>query len=132
MGWHAFLWYGRSKINGYFQRHMVRNALLWAWEKTREHYMKVPVWLLTMGTLIHSNVSKMGTIAKYKDILNEKGEFKTKQELNEEGLEMHWYLCTQIQSRCEKDIKAKGIYKELTELDKVLTRMEGELIKRYY
>uniref|UniRef100_A0A2H6NGP7 Uncharacterized protein n=1 Tax=Micrurus carvalhoi TaxID=3147026 RepID=A0A2H6NGP7_9SAUR len=53
LGWHAFLWYGRSKIHGYFQRHMVRNAVLLAWGKTREqHYMKIPVWLSTTETLI--------------------------------------------------------------------------------
>uniref|UniRef100_A0A2D4PBP5 Uncharacterized protein n=1 Tax=Micrurus surinamensis TaxID=129470 RepID=A0A2D4PBP5_MICSU len=91
LGWHAFLWYGKSKMHSYFQR----NALLLIWEKIREHYLKIPVWLSTMEALIHPNIN-MRNIVRYKDILNEKGELKTKQELNEQGMDMVWYSYMQI------------------------------------
>lgn len=41
----------------------------------------------------------MGNIVKYKGILNEKGELKTKQELSDQGIDMAWYLQVQIHSR---------------------------------
>uniref|UniRef100_A0A8C6VEH8 AIG1-type G domain-containing protein n=1 Tax=Naja naja TaxID=35670 RepID=A0A8C6VEH8_NAJNA len=49
-----------------------------------------PFWLSTMEVLIHPNVINLGNIATYKDILNENGELKTKQELPNQGVNLTW------------------------------------------
>uniref|UniRef100_A0A8C5WQN4 Zona-pellucida-binding protein 1/2 N-terminal domain-containing protein n=1 Tax=Laticauda laticaudata TaxID=8630 RepID=A0A8C5WQN4_LATLA len=133
LGWHAFLWYKGTKTQGYFRRHHIQESLWLDWEKIkRQCYLKIPVWLSTIEAFSYPITYKKEQTVRYWEILNEKGELKSMQKLEEQSIKMNWFSYAQIHSRYDKDFKTKGFYDKLTDLDKILTGTDEKVIKRLY
>uniref|UniRef100_A0A8C5RNE1 Zona-pellucida-binding protein 1/2 N-terminal domain-containing protein n=1 Tax=Laticauda laticaudata TaxID=8630 RepID=A0A8C5RNE1_LATLA len=103
------------------------------WEKIkRQCYLKIPVWLSTIEAFSYPITYKKEQTVRYWEILNEKGELKSMQKLEEQSIKMNWFSYAQIHSRYDKDFKTKGFYDKLTDLDKILTGTDEKVIKRLY
>lgn len=133
LGWHAFLWYGRTKSHKYFERNIIRNSLLRVWERVKTKiYMKIPRWVSSMEAFTYPNLLKFEKIITYNELLNIEGKLKTKSQLESQGIYVAWLPWMQIQTTYNQDLKAQGSYKEQLPFDKVLINTEDKQIKGLY
>uniref|UniRef100_A0A2D4PEM7 Uncharacterized protein n=1 Tax=Micrurus surinamensis TaxID=129470 RepID=A0A2D4PEM7_MICSU len=132
-GWHAFLWQDKHQIHGYFQRNKIRHTLLNVWNKIKfQYYVEIPTWLSTLEALMYPHLLRRGQVITYEDILDKKGNLKTRQELKDLGFQIEWWAYLQLKSRYSKDLKEWGISRwKIEELDKILLGADEKLIKNY-
>ncbi|KAF7245630.1 Gamma-butyrobetaine dioxygenase [Varanus komodoensis] len=71
-------------------------------------------------------------IIRYGDILDKDGGLKLEQEIQEQGLNISWWYKVQMQSRYAKDCKTWEFYRDLTEFDQVMLKIDEKIIKRLY
>uniref|UniRef100_A0A2D4MJR7 Uncharacterized protein n=1 Tax=Micrurus spixii TaxID=129469 RepID=A0A2D4MJR7_9SAUR len=92
LGWYTFLWDKKHNAHQYFQRHYIRSVLLRVWTKIKQqNYIETLVWFSMLEALMHPNFINLGKVITYKDIVNENGELKSRQELREEGVQLEWW-----------------------------------------
>uniref|UniRef100_A0A2D4MXH0 Uncharacterized protein n=1 Tax=Micrurus spixii TaxID=129469 RepID=A0A2D4MXH0_9SAUR len=86
IGMAYILWDERHKAYLYFQRHHIKQALLRVWTIIKQqNYMETSAWLSILEALIHPIFFNLGRIVTYKDLLNEIGKLKSRQELIKGG-----------------------------------------------
>uniref|UniRef100_A0A8C6XLP4 Reverse transcriptase zinc-binding domain-containing protein n=1 Tax=Naja naja TaxID=35670 RepID=A0A8C6XLP4_NAJNA len=81
---------------------------------------------------MHPHLLRYDKIITYEELLDEKGELQTRQQLTEQGIELEWWAYLQLQSKYLKDKKELGISKTRTELDEILLGPDEKMIKKTY
>uniref|UniRef100_A0A2D4H6V9 Uncharacterized protein n=1 Tax=Micrurus lemniscatus lemniscatus TaxID=129467 RepID=A0A2D4H6V9_MICLE len=123
----------KNKTHSYFQRHWIRDSLLYIWERIkRNRYVKIPLWLSPMETLVYPNVMDLNKTIKYKELKTDEGGLKTQTQLKTQGIEIGWWSYVQIQTKHKKDKEQFGFYNTDQELDKILQGSEKKMITKMY
>ncbi|XP_062839247.1 vesicle transport protein GOT1B isoform X1 [Anolis carolinensis] len=133
LGWHAYLWYGKSKIEKEFNNHFIRSAILKIWEKYKKKlYDKTPLWV---SPLEASQRRLLGwhNWPNYKELLvkqNGEWEMRPQQELREINKKISWYQVWQVKEHFKTD-KQVGFEEQNTFWEKI-TQTDRKIITKIY
>lgn len=131
-GWHAYLMYGKSKMDGLFRHYYIRNALIKAWLKYFKFLPKERLlWIVPSEVIQIAPWRKPTGQLAYQDMI----EFDTREvKLKTEELKdvYNWWEYFQINSLFKSDKKNYGFRKERTELETILMGDTCKMISKIY
>lgn len=91
LGWHAFIWYDKVKTHKYFSNHCIRKALLSVWDKVKHCiYEKIPICVSSVVGFAHPSIRVGVKVIRHADLLDEAGNLKLKQELQQQNFHRDW------------------------------------------
>lgn len=105
-GWHAYIMYGKAKIDNIFNHHFVRGNLLQIWlNQGKQQRETIPLWIGPEEVIQEKPRNKEDNIETYQDLLKIEANhipLKTEEELN---YKYNWWKYLQIKHLFNKDFK---------------------------
>uniref|UniRef100_A0A8D0KLK4 Reverse transcriptase domain-containing protein n=1 Tax=Salvator merianae TaxID=96440 RepID=A0A8D0KLK4_SALMN len=136
-GLHGCLWYDKVKVNAAFKNHYVRHALWITWSKYKSKlYPRIPMWVSPHEALF-KEFGRRERWIKYEEVLsknNETDEFslKTREQLNQEGLEVQWLMYTQLMDVFKEDKRRMNFELERQKWEEKLEKEERGIVGVLY
>lgn len=82
LGWHAILWYRKTKGHNYVTNHILRKALLQSWDSLYfQIYQKIPRWVSPIEAFTQPALRTVNMLVSYDSLLKEDGTLKVNDDL---------------------------------------------------
>uniref|UniRef100_A0A803SSM5 Reverse transcriptase domain-containing protein n=1 Tax=Anolis carolinensis TaxID=28377 RepID=A0A803SSM5_ANOCA len=133
IGWHAYLWYDRTKLEKNFCNHIIRSALIKTWQKykTRMHN-KTPGWLSPLEAS-QRRLLGWSRWPKYEELIKKQDSehiLKTQQEIKIKYPNISWLQYGQLKDLFKKD-KTMGFMENNNRWDRIFNTERKTISKIY-